>query len=583
MRPTVAASRRALRKHLRTLACEPLERRELLAVALTGVQAVGLWNMAIANEVLSQEAAAFTLAGSSQQANQPVSVDWGDGSAVYQGTLDANAKASTTHAFRQGTFTVVVTCNGDVSRYTLQSNSMALGYAVNSGTPSTQLSLFMLGNGAAQQVVVAAAGDGMLRASITNPLDQRLVAHTIAGIYGSLPSGNDAVVIQPAVTQAAFFVLGDGNDSFSGGAGPDTVLGGKGNDIIHGGTGNNVIIGGSGNDWLYGGNGHGTDTIEGGSGNDYIFGGNGSEMLFAGSGNDTIYGGNGTDLIEGDGGNDRLYAGNGADYLYGGSGNSILKAGSGNDWLFGGAGNDQLYCGSGNDAVIAGTGTDRIYGGSGNDILAGGYSFLLYFRRSDTLDAILGAWAVQKEIPPQLADPNLALWDSGTSDLIVKGSGRTLIFAGQADKIVGAIRPGVDVKVASPVPTATDVAAIQYTTTSGIVNPSGTAGATTTILGRFGSDMNTIINQQLLYRKTIDFSAEPRGFQVLNVPDAFYITPDQFWTDYNQPFLAEAAARNDVILAATVPSPGGGYGREADFLAGLGYSYDPASHQFLRT
>ena len=95
--------------------------------------------------------------------------------------------------------------------------------------------------------------------------------------------------------------------------------------------------------------------------------------------------------------------------------------------------------------------------------------------------------------------------------------------------------------------------------------------------------MNTIINQQLQLRKTIDFSGNPGGFQVLNVPDSLYITSAQFWTDFNQPFLQRSIAHRDVILGTTAPSSGGGYGNEIALLQSNGYAYDPGTHQFIRT
>ena len=231
----------------------------------------------------------------------------------------------------------------------------------------------------------------------------------------------------------------------------------------------------------------------------------------------------------------------------------------------------------------------QIYGGSGNDIIAGGYDFQLHYLVQAGLNPILNAWAVQRQVPPQLtynsavpgSSPNLAIWDSGAADMLVRGTGRTLFYAGRNDKIVGQIRSGVDVVAAITPPTASAI--ISYTTTSGIVNPSGTLGQTTTLLGRFGSDMNTIINQQLQLRKTIDFSGNPGGFQVLNVPDSLYMTSAQFWTDFNQPFLQHSIARSDVILGTTTPSSGGGYGNEIAFLQSNGYAYDPGTHQFVRT
>jgi len=586
-----ATSRIASRNHRRVLGCELLERRELLTVALAGVQSVGLWQMALdinpttnQGEILSRTAANFTLTGSSGQAGQDVSVDWGDRSAVFHGTFDSGAKASVTHTFPAGGFTVTVTCGADVTHYRLLSNVIALGQVA--GAVSQTDSLFIVDNGGVKQVSANMVG-GTLQVCVTSPYCLRSISsQTAAAIYGSVSGSYSSVTLAANVTQPAFFWLGDGSDRFVGGGGPDTVHGGSGNDVVYGGKGNNAIIGGAGNDWLYAGNGN--DEIYGGSGNDHIFAGKGNDMLFGGSGNTVIYGGSGNDLLEGGTGNDLLVAGSGPTCLYGGSGNDTLKGGSGTDWLFGGSGNDRIYCGTGNDAAIGGSGTDQIYGGSGSDIIAGGYDFQLHYLYQAGLNAILNAWTAERQVPPQLAydptipgsSPNLAIWDSGTADLLQRGSGRTLFYAGENDKIVGKIRSGVDVVIATTPPTA--AAIINYTTTSGIVNPSGTLGDTTTLLGRFGSDMKTIIDSKLQLRKTIDFSDNPGGFQVLNVPDRLYMTPAQFWTDFNKPFLQQSVARNDVILGTTTPSSGGGYGDEVAFLQSNGYTYDPVSHQFLR-
>lgn len=70
---------------------------------------------------------------------------------------------------------------------------------------------------------------------------------------------------------------------------------------------------------------------------------------------------------------------------------------------------------------------------------------------------------------------------------------------------------------------------------------------TTTVLGSFGRDMESVIGQQLGYPKTIDFGARPGAFNVLNVPDELYarLAPDQFWEIYNKPFLDAARSRRD--------------------------------------
>ena len=359
------ASRRPAKKRTRTLGCELLERRELLSIGLAGVQSVGLWQMALdispttnQGEILDQTSASITLSGSSQQKGQAVSVNWGDGSAVYRGKLDPVAgTASTTHTFSQGVFAVTVTCGADVTRYQFRSSPTALGQVAGQSHQTTD-ALFIVGNNASNQISVSGIGNGNLQVLVTNPSYQRVVSsQSVAAIYGSTLNGNDTAILAANVMQPAFFALGNGCDRFVGGGGPDTVHGGAGNEVIFGGQGNNAIIGGAGNDWLYGGGGD--NVIYGGSGNDHIYAGSGNDMLFGGTGNDYIYGGKGTDLLEGGTGNDTLVAGSGTSYLYGGSGNDLLLGGSGTDWLFGGAGHDRIQCGSGNDVAVGGSGTPK--------------------------------------------------------------------------------------------------------------------------------------------------------------------------------------------------------------------------------
>lgn len=125
------------------------------------------------------------------------------------------------------------------------------------------------------------------------------------------------------------------------------------------------------------------------------------------------------------------------------------------------------------------------------------------------------------------------------------------------------------------------------TTSSGIViRP--TDGRTTTILGSFSSDLDTIVNGKLAYPKTTNFGSKPGGYNVLNVPDAMFTsrTPEQFWVDVNRPFLDAAMLRGDPIYVATRPSADllqkadgtiTGFGREMKYLASNGYTYSPAT------
>jgi hypothetical protein len=115
---------------------------------------------------------------------------------------------------------------------------------------------------------------------------------------------------------------------------------------------------------------------------------------------------------------------------------------------------------------------------------------------------------------------------------------------------------------------------------------------TTTVLGRYKPDMDAIINEQLKLPKSTDMGAKPGGFNVLNLPDHLYKTPDQFWKEYNQPFLDKAIQRGDDFLMATDPNDirhlldlNGqltGFGREVKHLRQNGYVYDAARKMMVK-
>ena len=115
---------------------------------------------------------------------------------------------------------------------------------------------------------------------------------------------------------------------------------------------------------------------------------------------------------------------------------------------------------------------------------------------------------------------------------------------------------------------------------------------TTTILGNYTNDIQHVISE-LKYPKNHDFGAKAGGFNVLNVPDDWYKSPDQFWREYNKPFLDQAIARNDVISMATNPlkdlsllvKPDGtltGFGKEYKYLTSHGYQYDKATSTMIK-
>jgi len=53
--------------------------------------------------------------------------------------------------------------------------------------------------------------------------------------------------------------------------------------------------------------------------------------------------------------------------------------------------------------------------------------------------------------------------------------------------------------------------------------------------------------------KSRDFGPKPGGFNILNVPDELYVNAEQFWRDFNKPWLDAAIARGDKIVFATQP------------------------------
>ncbi|WP_273321550.1 hypothetical protein [Vallitalea guaymasensis] len=123
---------------------------------------------------------------------------------------------------------------------------------------------------------------------------------------------------------------------------------------------------------------------------------------------------------------------------------------------------------------------------------------------------------------------------------------------------------------------------LNYNPTSG-TKLVATPGKTSTVLGRYGDDIQYVI-KELKLKKTLDYSGNPGGFNVLNVPDELYVNPQQFWDEFNAPFLDKAISRGDVIIMATEPVGSAlrdaitgqltGFGREFEYLKNAGYIYD---------
>lgn len=117
----------------------------------------------------------------------------------------------------------------------------------------------------------------------------------------------------------------------------------------------------------------------------------------------------------------------------------------------------------------------------------------------------------------------------------------------------------------------------------------GEPGKTTTVLGNYGKDTKFIV-EECGNVKNSEFGDRPGDIQYLNVPDALYKNGEQFWTEYNRPWLDQAIKRGDRIILVTEPtdavllketSPGKfeptGFGREFQYMKDHGYVYDPVT------
>lgn len=303
-------------------------------------------------------------------------------------------------------------------------------------------------NDALQNLVYAASGNSVLRATvvngrlqvrINNVLDTRFdgVSRNLVGsitIRGD--RGADVMDLtglsRGAYSQLAQIVLdgGAGNDNMTGSADFDEMItGGVGNDVLNGGAGGrdrlvesaatgtaNALMLTLTNRNLTGG--LGTDNLMGFE-EAMLTGGNGADTLNASAftGQVTLAGGGANDVLTGGSGNDSLDGGAGQDVLTGNTGDDVLIGGSGNDKLTGGAGGDQLFGGEGSDTVVAAGGSNYVL--TNSSLLGDG---------SDVLDQIESA---------SITSGNLA---STITASLFTGSGVNTLTGGSAgDVIVGSL------------------------------------------------------------------------------------------------------------------------------------------------
>jgi len=110
--------------------------------------------------------------------------------------------------------------------------------------------------------------------------------YTIVDDWGATSTATVTVTVTGNAVPGEVTILGNHDQTFTGGGGDDTICGGNGKDTLNGGGGADSICGGNGN-----------DIVSGGDGNDKLFGENGSDTLNGGAGQDTLTGGNGPDLF----------------------------------------------------------------------------------------------------------------------------------------------------------------------------------------------------------------------------------------------------------------------------------------------
>ena len=135
---------------------------------------------------------------------------------------------------------------------------------------------------------------------------------------------------------------------------------------------------------------------------------------------------------------------------------------------------------------------------------------------------------------------------------------------------------------------------LDYVTSNGL-KLEATSGKTTTVLGTFKSDTGSIIDK-LGNIKSLDFGPRDGGFNLLNTPDELYKSPEQFWNEYNRPWLDNVIERGDIVKIATEPTYNNlyrinnvtgeteltGFGREFEYLKSHDYTFDPVTKSMIK-
>ncbi len=139
-----------------------------------------------------------------------------------------------------------------------------------------------------------------------------------------------------------------------------------------------------------------------------------------------------------------------------------------------------------------------------------------------------------------------------------------------------------------------NVTKINYITSNGL-KLEAVPNKTTTVLGTYNDDTGAILNE-LGNIKSVEFGPRTGSFNLLNTPDELCKSADQFWLEYNKPWLDNAVKRGDIIKIVTEPTHRNmyriskstnkpeltGFGREFMYLKELGFLYDPNTKSMIK-
>jgi large repetitive protein len=114
---------------------------------------------------------------------------------------------------------------------------------------STKNELVVSGTAGADNISFIPAAGGMVLVNMDGKVSGPFAVSGRIVAYGQ--SGNNVIMVSPAITLPAFLYAGPGSDTLIGGSGDNVLVGGGGADTLIGGTGHNVLIAGSGPSKLY--------------------------------------------------------------------------------------------------------------------------------------------------------------------------------------------------------------------------------------------------------------------------------------------------------------------------------------------